>query len=88
MLCLTACTPAIKLQPSHPVEVTHYVDKPISPALLQTAKPCDVQRGATWSDVWDAYLCERNGRAQDNCNLDAIAKRPLKSDCKPTPPDS
>lgn len=80
LLLCTACTPAIKVQPSHPVNIVRYVDKPIAPALLVPAKLCDIQSGATWSDVWQAYICERAEVERVNGNLDCVAKRPA---CKP-----
>ncbi|HVC17691.1 MAG TPA: hypothetical protein VNE18_10360 [Rhodanobacter sp.] len=75
LLSLTACTPALTVQPSHPVNIVKYRGRPIAPALLAPARLCDVQTGAVWSDVWQAYLCQRGEIKRVNCNLDAIAKR-------------
>lgn len=85
LISLTACTPALTVQPSHPVNAVEYRDKPISPDLLTLGVICDVQTGAKWSDVWHAYLCQRTQTENQNCNLEKIGKQPESTYCKVDP---
>ncbi len=74
-LSSTACTQAIQVRPSHPVEVTHYQEKPIAEALTQPLERCVLPPTATWADVWSWGLCSDGQVMLANCRLDRIAGR-------------
>ncbi|HEX6550260.1 MAG TPA: hypothetical protein VF117_06265 [Gammaproteobacteria bacterium] len=61
------------MQPTKPVRVVEYRTKPISADLLREAEPATLPTHATWSDVWQAYLQERDNNVRLNCQLEAIA---------------
>lgn len=79
LVCLalssTACTPAIQVQPSHPVEVTRYIERPIAQELTQPLRRCVLPSGATWADVWGWAVCSDNEVLLANCRMDRIAGR-------------
>lgn len=81
ILCLTACTPRLAVQPTKPIKVVEYKPQPISADLLREAEPTTLPLHATWSDVWDAYLQERSNNERLNCQLEAIADR-LSATCR------
>ena len=74
-LSSTACTPALEVKPSHPVEVTRYVPKPVADALTRPLQRCTLPAGATWADAWSWGLCSDNQVVLANCRLDRIAER-------------
>src|SRR5690242_6843536 len=79
-LSSTACTPALRVQPSHPVEVTRYVERPIAEGLTQPLERCALPPEATWAEVWSWALCSDKEVSLANCRLDRIADR-HSSDC-------
>src|SRR5579859_3974265 len=79
LMCLalssTACAPALRVQPSHPVEVTRYVERPMAQELTQPLARCVLSPKATWAEVWSWALCSDNEVMMANCRLDRIAGR-------------
>lgn len=61
--------------------MVEYKTKPVSADLLREAEPATLPPHATWSDVWKAYLQERDNNVRLNCQLEAIGDH-LSDSCR------